>query len=142
MPFAVASSMPFLYIEVATPRTPNFPVNQEILVPDSRLSISSLERFRNAPFENMVKFVVDVRLKKIALGGEMHADAETVLLESGSSQADIWGGNLWPWDHPPRIEYIALINIRPSADNRSMEIRLDSIRSAVESIVHQWIDLP
>jgi hypothetical protein len=30
-----------------------------------------LERFRNAPFEKMIKSAVDVRLRKIALGGEM-----------------------------------------------------------------------
>ena len=89
----------------------------------------------------MIKFVVDVRLRKIALGGEMHADAEEELLRAGSAQADIWGGNLWPWEEPPRIEYISLINIRPVADNRGMEIRLDHVRAAVQDIVRTWVDL-
>ena len=100
-----------------------------------------LERFRNAPFEKMIKFVVDVRLRRIALGGEMHADAEEELLRAGSDQADIWGGNLWPWEQPPRIEYVSLINIRPAADNRGMDIRLDNIRAAAQDIVHEWVDL-
>ncbi len=64
----------------------------QILIPISRLKITDLERFRNAPFENMIKFTVDIRLRKIALGGEMHADSEEVLLGAGSGQADIWGG--------------------------------------------------
>ncbi len=42
----------------------------------------------------MIKFVVEVRLKRIALGGEIHADAEEALLRSGSDLADIWRGNL------------------------------------------------
>jgi Protein of unknown function (DUF5674) len=116
-------------------------MNQAILVPTGRLRKEDLERFRNAPFEKMIKFVVDVHLRRIALGGEMHADAEEELLRSGSDQADLWGGNLWPWELPPRIEYISLINIRPSADNRSMEIRLDHVRAEVHDIVHEWVGL-
>ena len=100
-----------------------------------------LERFRNAPFDTMIKFAVDVRLRKIALGGEMHSDAEEELLRGGSDQADIWGGNLWPREQPPRIEYISLINIRPAVDNRAMEIRLEHIRAAAENIIHEWVDL-
>jgi hypothetical protein len=99
-------------------------VDQSILIPTERLTIRALERFRNAPFETMIKFVVDVRLGKIALGGEMH------------------GGNLWPWEQPPRIEYISLINVRPSAGNRGMDIMMDDIRSAVKAAVHTWVDLP
>jgi hypothetical protein len=113
-----------------------------ILIPSSRLQISDLERFRNAPFENMIKFTVDVRLRKIALGGDMHADSEEELLHTGSDQADIWGGNLWPWAQPPRIEYISLINIRPSLENRGMEIQLDLVRATVQEIVHEWVEMP
>lgn len=117
-------------------------MNQSILIPTERLALTDLERFRNAPFESMIKFVVDVRLRKIALGGEMQADAEEELLHEGSHQSDLWGGNLWPWEQPPRIEYISLINIRPSAGNRGMDIMMDDIRSAVKTAVHTWVDLP
>lgn len=112
-----------------------------ILIPTSRMAVADLACFRNAPFENMIKFTVDIRLRKIALGGEMHADSEEVLLSTGSNQADIWGGNLWPWAEPPRIEYISLINIRPAAENRGMEIQLEDVRNAVHAIVHEWVEL-
>jgi len=116
-------------------------MEQVIVIPSERLRLPDLERFRNAPFEKMIKFAVDVRLRKIALGGEMHADAEEELIRGGSDQADIWGGNLWPWEQPARIEYISLINIRPAVDNRSMEIRLEHIRAALENIIHEWVAL-
>ena len=89
----------------------------------------------------MIKFAVDVRLRRIALGGEMHADGEEELLRTGSARSDIWGGNLWPWEHPPRIEYISLINIRPAADNHGMDILLDHVRTAAQEIIHAWVDL-
>ena len=41
-----------------------------------------------AHFGTMVKFVVDVQKMKIAVGGEMYADAEDVLLRTGSSQLE------------------------------------------------------
>jgi hypothetical protein len=66
--------------------------------------MADLERFRNAPFERMIKFAVDVRLRKLALGGEMLSDAEEELLRGGSDRSDIWGGNLWPWEHRARVE--------------------------------------
>jgi len=116
-------------------------MDQAILIPTEKLKIPDLERFRNAPFGNMIKFTVDLRLRRIALGGEMHADAEEALLRAGSTQADIWGGNLWPWDRPPRIEFISLINIRPAVDNYGMDIQLDHVRAAVRDIVHEWVDL-
>ena len=116
-------------------------MEQDILIPTKPLRQQDLERFRNAPFESMIKFVVDVDLRRIALGGEMQADAEEQLLLTGSLQRNLWGGNLWPWEHPPRVEYISLINIRPSQNNRSMELRLEPIRSTVNDIVRAWVEL-
>jgi hypothetical protein len=117
-------------------------VGHPLLIPTERLKASDLEQFRNAPFDKMIKFVVDIRLRRIALGGEMHADAEEALLRAGSAQPDVWGGNIWPWEHPPRVEYISLINIRPAADNRGMDILREDVRSDVAAVVAEWVDLP
>jgi len=113
-----------------------------ILIPTNPLRPADIEVFRNAPFESMIKFAVDVRLGKIALGGDMHADAEAELLRTGSAQADIWGGNVWPWEKPPRTEFISLINIRPSAGNMGMDIQQAEIRNAALDILRRWVSLP
>ena len=44
----------------------------------------------------MVKAVVDVERRILALGGELHSDEEAVLLDDGSSQSHLWGINLYP----------------------------------------------
>ena len=113
-----------------------------ILIPSARLGISDLEPFRKNPFDTMIKFVVDLDMNRIALGGEMHSDAEEQLLKSGSQQEDLWGGNLWPWEEKPRVEYVSLINIRPSVDNNSMDILSPDVRHSVDNVVHSWIELP
>lgn len=47
-------------------------------------------------FGNMVKAVVDVERRIMALDGELHADEEALLLESGSRQESLWGINIYP----------------------------------------------
>jgi len=83
-------------------------------------------------YSSMIKIAVDIRQNSLAGGGEMHADCEQVLLENGSEQEDIWGANWYPSDQ--RIEYEALINIRPALGNRGMLIQSQEIRNAVEVI--------
>ena len=84
--------------------------------------------------------VVDVRRRVVAVGGELHADAEQVLLAQTSAQADLWGANYYPGRGPDGcIEYTALINIRPSQGNRSMELQDAETRRAVREIIHALI---
>ena len=44
-------------------------------------------------YEEMIKIVVDIRRRVLSGGGEMHADCESILLENGSEQDDLWGAN-------------------------------------------------
>jgi hypothetical protein len=86
-------------------------------------------------YEDMVKYVVDVERGLVALGGEMHADAEQVLLDAGSRQADLWGANYYPGrGRADCIEFTSLINIRPAAGNRGMELSDEALRARVREI--------
>jgi len=106
-----------------------------ILVLDRRIEPSELARLVERHFHDMVKYVVDVRRRIIGIGGELHADAEALLLSSGSRQEDLWGANYYPGRGAEGcIEYTALINIRPAQGNRSMEIADPSLRKAIRAI--------
>jgi hypothetical protein len=84
-----------------------------------RIGKKELRDFLDNPFPDMVKFAADVDSGIIALGGELNADAEQILLEEGCRQRSIWGGTIYPDASPgKKIEYTALINIRSSQDNR------------------------
>jgi len=112
-----------------------------IIIPEKKLNKADFEQFKNNPFENVIKFVVDIERGLIALGGEMHVDAEQKLIEDGSDQENLWGANIWPWEDEFKLEYISLINIRPHLDNFSMEIEKEDIRKIVDEIVDKWIEL-
>jgi hypothetical protein len=111
-----------------------------ILILERRIDPNELRRLVKQYFGDMVKVVVDVRLKIIAVGGELHADAEHILLERGSRQEDLWGANYYPGlGRDDCIEYTALINIRPSSGNRGMEIVDEELRQAVREVTFQLI---
>ena len=86
-------------------------------------------------YESMIKIVVDLRQNRLAGGGEMHADCERVLLETGSEQDDLWGANWYPEEQ--RIAYESLINIRPRMGNRSILIEAEALRKQVAAITRQ-----
>jgi len=106
-----------------------------VVVLDRAIEASELARLVKAHFEDMLKYVVDVERRILAVGGEMHSDAEQALLEHGSRQADLWGANYYPGrGREGCIEHTSLINIRPSAGNRGMELQDPALREKVREI--------
>lgn len=111
-----------------------------ILVLTKRIEPTELARLVGDPFPDMVKFVVDLRQRKIAIGGHLHADAEEVLIEEGSRQDDLWGGNYLPGRGEEQcIQYTSLINIRPGQGNRSMSVEDPDLRKRVRSLVFELV---
>ncbi len=111
-----------------------------IIILDTRVSPEELARLVRRVFEDMVKYVADVRPQRVALGGELHADAEQVLLDSGSQQVDLWGANYYPGlGREGCIEYTALINIRPSQDNPGMEVADQGLRETIRRITFELV---
>ena len=106
-----------------------------------RMTQQELLQMAGEGFGDMVKGVVDVKQKILALGGELHADAEAVLLEEDSEQLDLWGFNIYP-EKPKneRIEFSSFINIRPSQGNRSMEIKDEELKEQITKIIEGLIE--
>lgn len=91
-------------------------------------------------YGNMVKGVADIKRGIIALGGKWHMDANAKLTEYGSEQQSVWGFNLYTEkEGKERIEYIALVNIRPTLGNRDMYIEDAVIREKMRSIIDRLI---
>ena len=110
-----------------------------IIVVDDRVDPAELARLV-ALFEDMVKYVIDIRRGLAAIGGELHADAEALLIDSGSLQPDLWGANYYPGrGRDACIEYTSLINIRPSEGNPSMDIQDAAVRESVRDLTHRLL---
>ncbi len=91
-------------------------------------------------FGDFVKAVVDVRRGVVAIGGELHADEEALLLQEGARQADLWGINLYP-DRPRSdfVEFDSMINVRPAQGNRSRGVEDAGLRQQINDIIERLV---
>lgn len=53
-------------------------------------------------------------------------------------KVDVWGVNFYPWRSPDeRIEYNALINIKPTSGHDKMEIRDNEVKQKIRNIIEK-----
>lgn len=112
----------------------------EIKIIKDFISIVDLKEIAKQSFGDMVKVVVDINRNILALGGELHADEEALLLEQASSQTDLWGFNIYV-DQPKDswFEFNSMVNIRPSQGNKSRFIESEEIRKKIAEIINEMI---
>jgi hypothetical protein len=103
---------------------------------DTPTSLAYLRGLAADGFGDLVKAVVDIERKIMAVGGELHSDEEAVLLEQGSEQRHLWGINIYPGlPQEEWVEFDSMINIRPAQGNRSRGVDDSAIRERVIQIV-------
>ena len=110
-----------------------------IIITDS-VSIEKVKDLAKQGFGDMVKGVADMEKGIMAIGGELHADEEAVLLDQGSSQSDLWGFNIYV--NEPReswVEFDSMINLRPAQGNLSNLVQDPVIQQKILDIVNKLI---
>lgn len=112
----------------------------EIKVVRDAITKAELTEMAKQQFGDMVKAVVDVEQRFMAIGGELHSDEEALLLDQGSAQKNLWGINLYP-EQPAAewIEFDSMINVRPSGGNRSRYVESAEIRDTITMIVNRLV---
>jgi hypothetical protein len=105
-----------------------------------KITRAELEDLAKERFGDLVKAVVDVEKEIMVVGGELHADEETFLIEQGSNQKNLWGINL-RFDKPLEdwIEFDSMINLRPSQGNRSRGVDDPAIQKRIITIVKKLV---
>ncbi len=88
---------------------------------------------------NFIKLAVDVEQEILAGGGELHSDCEQALLEEGSQQVNVWGADWHPESR--KVTFESIINIRPQQQSFSMDIQDLTLRSRIEKIVRELLEV-
>ncbi|MDP2934004.1 MAG: DUF5674 family protein [bacterium] len=106
----------------------------------SPITVAELQEVAKERFGDMVKAVVDIEKKSMAIGGELHADEEALLLDNGSKQGDLWGINIYV-DQPREswLEFDSMINIRPSQNNRSRSVEDLALQNKIIKLVDELV---
>ncbi|MFH1392922.1 MAG: DUF5674 family protein [Patescibacteria group bacterium] len=112
----------------------------EIKIVEDIISKEELEKIAKNQFGDLVKTVVDVEKEIMAIGGELHADEEALLLQQGSKQENLWGINLRvDKSEDEFVEFDSMINIRPSQNNKSRRVESLDIQRKIRDIVNKLI---
>lgn len=107
-----------------------------MLIVTKKISVAELQRMSESFSEGLVKAVVDVQQKIMAVDAELHSDLERLLIENGSCQENLWGINIYPdLEDEDFVEFDAMINIRPRQNNRCRGVEDESLRKAILRIV-------
>lgn len=107
---------------------------------ETSISFDKIQKLAHEQHGDFVKAVVDIERRIIAVGGELHADQEQLMMEHGSKQGDIWGINIYPtvltadW-----IEFDSMINIRPSQGNRSRGVDDSEVQERIRAVVEHRV---
>jgi Protein of unknown function (DUF5674) len=104
------------------------------------VTLDELRSLAREQFGEMVKAVVDAEQGIMAIGGELHADEEAVLLDQGSRQSDLWGINVYPdGAAAERVEFDSMINVRPARGNRSRSVEDAVLQVRIQEIVSRLV---
>ena len=112
-----------------------------IYIVKEHISRAELQKIANERFGDLVKGVIDVRQGILALGPELHADAESELIEKeGSKREDTWGINLYPEKRGAGfLEFDSMINLKPAFGNRTRGVEDENIRKNISDIISRIV---
>jgi len=113
----------------------------DIKILKDSISKEELCNIAEQQFGYLIKVVVDIDQEIMAVGGEMHADEEVILMEQeGSKREYTWGINLYPEKSEEEwIEFDSVINIKPFYDNHSRNVDNPEVRTKIGNIVDKLI---
>lgn len=107
---------------------------------ETPITIDELKSIALETFGDIVKAVVDVEERLVALDAELHSDLEALLIENGSRQLNLWGINFYPSiGGDSFIEFDSMINVRPSQGNSSRNVEDEAVRGKIIAITDEWI---
>ncbi len=111
-----------------------------MIILKDKLTVQQLSDMAAEIYGDMIKAVVDVREGILAIDADLHSDLESMLLENGSRQEDLWGFNIYPEvEGDDFIEFDSLINIRPRQNNHSRGVEDESIQLRIREIVDNFV---
>lgn len=105
-----------------------------IRIIEQQMSRAELQNIANECFGDLVKAVVDIKQGVLAVGPELHADAQTLLIDTVHSRnEDTWGINLYPATSGESfLEFDSLINLKPAFGNRTRSVESEAVQHAIK----------
>lgn len=106
------------------------------IVKDS-ISRSELKELAKEFYGDIIKVVVDVEQGILGVGGELHVDIQSQLIEKENSRGeDTWGINLYlDKSGEDFIEFDSMVNLKPVLGNKTRGVEDVAIQNKIREIV-------
>ncbi|OGG39926.1 hypothetical protein A2118_01090 [Candidatus Kaiserbacteria bacterium GWA2_50_9] len=100
-----------------------------------------LRALAHEQYGDLIKAVVDVAQGIMGVGGELHIDIQSLLIEQAGSKGDTtWGVNLYlDKTDDDFIEFDSMVNLKPLIGNRTRGVKDETVRLAVRNIVARLV---
>jgi len=106
-----------------------------------KIEVSELEEMAKKMFGGLVKVMVDVEKKIIAVDAPMHADLLDLLIESENSEPkDLWGINVYPEKAGEDfVEFDSMMNLKPGLGNKTRGVDSEETRKKIIEIISKLV---
>lgn len=100
-----------------------------------------LRTIAHEQYGDLIKAVVDVAQDIMGVGGELHIDIQSLLIEKVGSKGDTtWGINLYlDKTDDDFIEFDSMVNLKPLIGNRTRGIEDEAVRTKIRDIVARLV---
>jgi hypothetical protein len=108
----------------------------------NKMSLAELRALAHEQYGDIIKAVVDVEQGIMGVGGELHIDIQSLLIEKENSQGqNTWGINLYLEKMGSDfIEFDSMINLKPLSGNMTRDIENIEIQNKIRKIVSENIE--
>lgn len=106
-----------------------------------KVTKEELRALAHEQYGDMIKAVVDVGRGIMGVGGELHVDIQSLLVEEENSRGqDTWGVNLYLEKAGDEfVEFDSMINLKPMLGNKTRGVENLEIRSKIQEIVSKLV---
>ncbi len=114
----------------------------ETRIVKDRITKGKLENLAHEQYGNMIKAVVDIGQDIMGVGGELHVDIQSILLEKENSKTeDTWGINLYlDKTGEEFIEFDSMINLKPASGNKTRGVEDIETQKKIRGIVAKLVE--
>jgi len=113
----------------------------ETRIVKNKVTLYELKTLAHEQYGDIIKAVVDVRQEILGVGGELHIDIQSLLIEKENSQGqDTWGINLYlEKTGDDFIEFDSMINLKPLLGNKTRGIGNLEIQNKIREIISKLV---
>lgn len=116
-------------------------MDMETRIVKDKITREELKTLAREQYGDIIKAVVDIDQEIIGVGGELHVDIQSILIEQENSETNnTWGINLLlDKEGDDFIQFDSMINLKPLFGNKTRGVDDVEIQNKIKKIVNNIV---